>query len=78
MATPKELMIGRKSVCDAFDINKEQFYLFISLGMPMRKISGRWYGHKENISDFFKRITIGPPIDPSSDRIRNMMEDDFE
>jgi len=71
-------MIGMKSVCDAFDINKDQFYMFLSLGMPMRKISGRWYGHKENISDFFKRVTVGPPIEASSDRIRDIMEGDSD
>ena len=63
MATKQnELMIGVKPVCDAFGITEDQFYMFLGLGMPMRKINNRWYGHRENISEWFRKITRGHPI----------------
>ena len=71
-----DLMIGMKSVCDAFGINQEQFYMFLGLGMPMRKINGRWYGHRQNISDFFRKVTIGAPVTMDSVRIRDFAGDE--
>ena len=65
-------MIGMKSVCDYFGINQDQFYMFLGLGMPMRKINGRWYGDRRNISDFFRQVTIGDPVNMDSLRIRDM------
>jgi hypothetical protein len=72
----QELMVGIKPVCDAFGISEEQFYMFLGLGLPMRKINGRWYGHRENISIFFKKITMGPPVSIDPARARELSGND--
>lgn len=51
------LLKGAKEVMERFDLNVAQFYMFLQLGMPMRKINGRWYGHEQNIEEFLKLIT---------------------
>lgn len=67
-----ELLIGVKTVCDEFKISEDQFYIFLGLGMPMRKINGRWYGHRLNISEFFRKITIGQPIEVDGKKIEEI------
>jgi len=62
-AKPIPLMQGVKAICDRFKINEKQFYMFAKLGMPVRKINGRWYGHEENIDNFLKFITKGQPLE---------------
>ena len=67
-----DLMIGMKAVCDGFGINQDQFYMFLGLGLPMRKINGRWYGHRANINDFFRKVTIGKPVEVDGGRIKEL------
>jgi len=68
-----ELMIGVKSICDEFGITDEQFYMFLGIGMPVRKINSKWFGHRANISDFFRKVTTaGDPIQLDARRIRDM------
>lgn len=66
-------MIGAKPVCDAFGISEKQFYMFLAMGMPMRKINGRWYGHRQNISDFFKLVTQGKPITLDDEKAKEII-----
>ena len=57
------LVIGAKDISTRFNITMKQFYIFLKLGLPVRKINGRWYGHEDNINDFFRAITKpGKPI----------------
>lgn len=67
-----ELMIGIKQIRDEFEITEEQFYVFLTMGLPVRKINNRWYGHRENISEFFRRITVGQPIQVDGARAREI------
>jgi len=67
-----ELLVGIKSICDEFQLTEEQFYMFLGMNMPLRKINGRWYGHRQNISDFFKRITVGDPVQLDGSRIKDL------
>lgn len=67
-----ELMIGIKPVCDAFGITEDQFYMFLGMGLPMRKINGRWYGHRENINDFFRKATVGKPLIVDNLKVREI------
>lgn len=68
------LLQGMKEVMEAFKLSRDQFYMFLNLGMPMRKINGRWYGHRENIKDFFRKSTIGPPVEVDEDAIEGIAE----
>ena len=60
------LLIGVKRIINRFEITTEQFYMFLKLGMPVRKINGRWYGHEKNIERFLEQVTIGKPIEVST------------
>jgi hypothetical protein len=46
-----------KSITAEFDISVEQFYVFITLGLPATKVNGRWYAHYEKVGAWFKRLT---------------------
>jgi len=75
MKKENRLLQGTKIICDRFDITKEQFYMFLKVGMPVRKINGRWYGFEDNINDFFKYITKGKPLKiPENDLPADMYE----
>jgi hypothetical protein len=57
-----KLLVGIKSIRDKFDLTEDLFYMFMKLGLPVRKINGRWFGHEDNIDTFLKKVTVGPPI----------------
>lgn len=53
--------------------------MFVGLGMPIRKINNRWYGHIENIDLWFKKITIGPPVNvPNGEIPADLIESLYE
>jgi hypothetical protein len=64
------LLVGMKDIMERFSISEDQFYMFLGLGLPLRKINGRWYGHIENIDAFLRKATIGPPANISSKDIK--------
>lgn len=77
MAVKCELLVGIKSVCDEFKITEDQFYTFLGLGLPVRKINRLWYGHRENISQFFRKITVGgPPVCVDGARAKEISDGD--
>lgn len=42
--------------------------MFLRLGLPVRKINGRWYGHHENIDAWLRALLKpGKPIDVRTD-----------
>jgi len=51
------LLKGIKAIMTAFDLNEQQFRMFVSLGLPVCKINGRWYGHFQTIDEWFAGIT---------------------
>ena len=57
MTEKTNLLKGAKLIRSAFDLNEEQFYLFVRLGMPVCKINGTWYGHYKTIDAWFQGIT---------------------
>lgn len=76
MTKNNPLLQGIKSIGDRFNLNREQFYMFIKLGLPVRKINGRWYGHENNIDDFLRVITKGKPLEvPDNDLPPELYED---
>lgn len=54
---PNRLLKGVKGICDAFDLNKDQYYTFVALGMPVCRINGRLYGHHKNIDEWLQKVT---------------------
>lgn len=79
MGHRNQLIQGMNDICDHFKLGRDQFFMFVGLGMPIRKINNRWYGHIENIDLWFKKITIGPPVEvkngePPPDLIQDFQE----
>ena len=59
----KRLLMGRGEIQEAFGWSLGQFYLFLRLGLPVRKINGCWYGHLENIDAWLRALLKpGKPI----------------
>ena len=60
----KRLLTGVNEIQQAFCWTEDQFYMFLRLGLPVRKINGRWYGHHENIDAWLRALLKpGKPID---------------
>lgn len=58
------LLQGISEITEVWRISEKQFYMFISIGFPARKIQGRWYAHSVNIDDWFKQLLRnGKPIE---------------
>lgn len=43
---------------DYAGLTKYLYLKFIKMGMPVLYVEGRCYAHKDNIDDFFKKITF--------------------
>lgn len=67
------LLKGVKDIMDRFSITEDQFYVFLGLGMPVRKINGRWYAHESNIDEFFREKTQGKPVDVSVKAVKELL-----
>ena len=64
----KRLLMGRGEIQQAFSWSVPQFYMFLRLGLPVRKINGCWYGHFENIDAWLRALLKpGRPIDVQTD-----------
>ncbi len=50
-------LIGLVDILNYMQIGKPMFYQFVEMGLPARVINKRWYAHKDNIDDFFKKVT---------------------
>jgi hypothetical protein len=68
--------MGRGEIQEAFRWTEGQFYLFLRLGLPVRKINGCWYGHWENIDAWLRALLKpGKPIDVRADTVpKEVME----
>ena len=53
----RKILIGRDSIMDYLDMSRPTFYKFLELGLPVRVINNRLYAHKDNVDDFFRKIT---------------------
>jgi hypothetical protein len=57
----KKILVGRKEIMDYIGCcDKNRFYEWIKNGLPARVINSRWYGHVDNINQFFRVITVKP------------------
>lgn len=53
-----KVLSGLDQIIEYIGISKPTFYQLVKMGMPARLVNKRWYAHKDNINDFFKRFTI--------------------
>lgn len=51
------VLITRDEIMAYLKISKKAFIKFVKMGMPVVYIDNRCYAHKENIDEFFKKIT---------------------
>ena len=51
------LLIGQKDIMEYLEISRPMFRQFLEMGLPARVVNQRWYAHKDNIDDFFKKLT---------------------
>lgn len=58
-AVKSDLLQGIKAIADRFGIAERHVHVFLRLGLPARKINGRWFAHEANVSEFFRRLTGG-------------------
>ena len=61
----------------AYGWSRDQFVMFIALGLPARKINGRWYAYSTNIDEFLQNILkSGKPLVVDTSRLpADMMEE---
>ena len=50
------LLQGIDEICDRWKLTEKQFYMFVELGMPARKVQGRWYAHHQNVDEWFRLL----------------------
>jgi len=50
------LLIGVDQIAERCGLSEKQFYVWLSLGLPARKVNGRWYAHQSNIDDYFRAV----------------------
>ena len=59
----KKLLMGAGEIQQAFRLSRDQFVVFMILGLPARKINGRWYAWFNNIDEFLRALLVrGKPI----------------
>ena len=50
--------------------------MFVALGMPARKINGRWYAYSSNIDDFLRSLLkCGKPLVVDTARLPSEIEE---
>ncbi len=51
-------------ICEVGGFSKPYFYKYLELGLPARKIFGRWRAHTTNIEIFMQQLTkVGADIE---------------
>jgi hypothetical protein len=66
-----------KVICDVFGLTDREFYIFVGLGMPVRKINGNWYGDEQNIYEFFRKVTHGKPANVDAGEVKRMLGEEM-
>jgi len=52
-----KILNGRGEIEQYLNVSKRVFYQFLEMGLPARVINKRWYAHKDNVDEFFKKLT---------------------
>ena len=53
-----KVLIGAQGIMDFLSISKTLFREFVSKGMPVTMINGRYYAHADNIENWFQQYTF--------------------
>jgi phage terminase Nu1 subunit (DNA packaging protein) len=48
-------LLGKKEISKLFEMSWPTVLKLKDEGLPMKKIGGRWYSHKDLIDDFIKK-----------------------
>ena len=63
----KKVFTRAQEIIDAYGITRARFDKFIRMGMPARLIDNRWYAHRDNIDEWFRRLTaVSQPDAPEN------------
>ena len=54
---PTKVLFGKKAICQYLDISEYVFGKFIRRGMPARFEEYRWFAHKDNLDNYFEKLT---------------------
>lgn len=69
------LLQGTKQILESWNISERQFYTFLQIGFPARKINGRWYCYKENGDRFFETVLVaGDPVEVGEEFFNGLVE----
>jgi hypothetical protein len=72
------LLTSAGEIQAAYGWTRDQFVMFLALGLPVRKINKCWYGHSANIDKFLEALlkTQCKPIVVDTDKIPADMAED--
>jgi hypothetical protein len=57
------LLMSAGEIQAAYKWSRDQFVMFVALGLPARKINGRWYAYSSNIDKFLRSLLkSGKPL----------------
>jgi len=51
---PSKILNTKDKICQAFEFGKLTFSVWVENGLPVKKISGRWCGHYDDIEEFIR------------------------
>ena len=52
--TPSKILNTMEKICQAFEIGEKAFYEWVKIGIPVKKVKGRWCGHRDDIEKFMQ------------------------
>ena len=77
IAKEPRLLMSAGEIQGEYKWSRDQFVMFVALGLPARKINGRWYAYSTNIDEFLQNILkSGKPLMVDTNRLpADMMEE---
>ena len=58
--TKRNCLRNIEQICEVGGFSKPQFYRFVDIGLPARKIFGNWMASRKNIELFIQKLTSRP------------------
>ena len=53
----RKVFRSQQEIMDYYDMSRPAFKDYIQMGMPARKINGKWHAHANNIDRWFEKMT---------------------
>jgi hypothetical protein len=60
----KKVLRTARAIMDEYDLSRSMFNHFVRLGLPVRVEKGSFWGHKDNIDEWFRRFTYCTSDEP--------------